>query len=656
MALARLAAALLAVLVIAPAATAQPSSPTGLHAFLLRADEPKRDSFPRTPAFAWNPVAGAVGYQFQLSTSSAFRDSGLLYEEPKDSKSRLTSPVVAPRLSLPWITGSPHALYARVRATFQDGTSEWSTPFGFDVTPPPPPKPLAAAPGVLRWTPVAGADGYEVWFLDSGKSEVVYTNVLDERDVYTFHQSTDWIGTVRWRVRAGRNIIDKTVNRIPTSFFGPWSPIYTSTNPAFETGGIKLTGTISDVVGDGKVTSPAHRFMPAFTWTGNETEDGTSAELFRVYAFTDKSCLNRVFTGAVVGSPAYSPRPFGPLALPVTDTGPARSSYLVDSASEPTGFTYDGDEVKTTESEAQATPTVSLPTADGGQGPPMVTWDEKTKFGAPVDLWDTNWPNGGYYWTVIPVAAVSPGALRTSVVAPGAQSDASSLPVASTAGFSVGDVVNVGFAGKNLEASLTVTGTAGGQLSFASTLKFSHGAGEPVTRTGGNLQYRDLELAPEVCASGRIARFGKNSEPSLTSAGDPFASGLSPAGRLTSAVHTASFYGAPLVSWTPALGASVYAVQWSKTKYPFKPEPDPAAKTLGILTSATSVVLPLTPGTWYYRVRGYDYWLPSNTATDPANSQAMSWSDPAKIVITKPTFAVVPDAKPSKPKKKSGKR
>jgi len=657
MAFVRLAAALLAVLAIVPAATAQPSAPTGLHGFLLRADEPKRDSFSRTPAFAWNPVAGAVSYQFQISTSSTFRDSGLVYEDPQDSKSKLTSPVAAPRLTLPWITGSPHALYARVRAIFQEGTSEWSTPFGFDVAPPAAPKPLASAPGVLRWTPVPGADGYEVWFVDANKTEATFTNVLDEREIYTFHQSSDWIGTVRWRVRAARNIVDKPVNRIPTSFFGPWSPIYTSTNTAFQTGPITLESTISDVVGNGSSTAPAHRFMPAFTWTGNETEDGTSAELFRVYVFTDKQCLNRVFTSAVVGSPAYSPRPFGPLSLPTTDTGPARSSYLVDAASEPSGFTYDGDEVKTTESEAQATPTVSLPTEEGSQGPTMVTWDPSAKFGAPVDLWDTNWPDGGYYWTVIPVAAVSPGALRTTVVAPGAQSDASSIPVASTAGFSVGDVVTIGFAGKNLDASLTVTGTAGGQLSFATTLKFSHGSGEPVTRTGGNLQYRDLELAPDVCAAGRVARFGKNSEPSLTAAGDAFASGLSPTGRLSSAVRTGAFYGKPLVAWTPALGASVYAVQWSKTRYPFKPEPDPVTKSLGILTSATSAVLPLAPGTWYYRVRGYDYSLPSNGPSDPANSQAMSWSDPAKIVVTKPKFAIVADSKPAaKPKKKSRKR
>ena len=653
MALARLAAVLFALLVIAaPAATAEPGAPSGLHAFLLRADEPKRDSYPRTPAFAWNPVAGAVSYEFQLSTSSTFRESGLLYQEPKDAKSRLSSPVVAPRLTLPWITGSPHALYARVRAVFQDGTSDWSTPFGFDMEPPAAPKPLSAAPGLLRWTPVAGADAYEVWLVDAKKVEPVYTNVLDEREVYTFHQSSDWIGSVRWRIRAVRKRVDKPVNKIPVTYYGPWSPVYTSTNPPFETGAIKLKSTVSDIVGNGSATAPAHRFMPAFTWTGNETDDGTSAELFRVYIYTDKSCLNRVFTGAVVGSQAYSPRPFGPLGLPVGDTGPARSAYLDDSASEPSGFTYDGDNVKTTESEAQATPTVSLPTSEGSQGPPMVTWEPNSKFGAPVDLWDTNWPDGGYYWTVIPVAAVSPGALTTTVVAPGAQTDATTLPVASTDGYSVGDVVNVGFAGKNLESALAITGTAGGQLSFASTLKFNHGPGEPVVRTGGNLQYRDLELAPDVCAAGRVARFGKNSEPSLTSSGDLFASGLSPSGRLTSARNTASFYGNPLVSWTPALGAMVYAVQWSKTKYPFKPEPDPATTSLGLLTSATSVVLPLAPGTWYYRVRGYDYSLPSNDPTDAANSQAMSWSDPVKIVVTKPTFTIVPDTKPA-PKKKT---
>ena len=55
-----LAAVCLGLLLLAPASEAATSTrgvpPTGLHGFLLRADEPVRSSFPRTPSFAWNPV------------------------------------------------------------------------------------------------------------------------------------------------------------------------------------------------------------------------------------------------------------------------------------------------------------------------------------------------------------------------------------------------------------------------------------------------------------------------------------------------------------------------------------------------------------------------------------------------------------------------
>ena len=66
-------------------------------------------------------------------------------------------------------------------------------------------------------------------------------------------------------------------------------------------------------------------------------------------------------------------------------------------------------------------------------------------------------------------------------------------------------------------------------------MTFAHGPGEPIVRTGGNLQYEDLELPQDVCGEPwkRVKRFGKNSEPSLTAAGELFASGLSPNGRLT---------------------------------------------------------------------------------------------------------------------------
>src|SRR5438105_11135765 len=120
-------AAVAALVVTAGASSAPASGPTGLHGFLLRADEPSSTDFHRTPSFAWNPVPGARKYQFQLSTSSTFRDNGILY-----SDSTLRTPVSAPTLTLPWITGSPHSLYARVRAVLDTETTRWSAPFGFD--------------------------------------------------------------------------------------------------------------------------------------------------------------------------------------------------------------------------------------------------------------------------------------------------------------------------------------------------------------------------------------------------------------------------------------------------------------------------------------------------------------------------------------------
>jgi hypothetical protein len=53
-------------------------------------------------------------------------------------------------------------------------------------------------------------------------------------------------------------------------------------------------------------------------------------------------------------------------------------------------------------------------------------------------------------------------------------------------------------------------------------------------------------------------------------------------------------------------------------------------------------VLPLGAGTWWYRVRGFDF-------NPPAGVQQMSWSAPEKIVVTAPKFKVTKTA----PKKKS---
>src|SRR6185295_10022345 len=174
MSAARVLLACLAVLVLAPAAGAKPAKivrPAKLHAFLLRADEPGTMSFSRTPAFAWNPVPGARKYQFQLATSTTFRESAIVY-----SAKNLLTPVAAPTVTLPWISDMIHA---RVRAITADSVTPWSTIYDFDMDPPAAPTPLSSYPGLLRWTPVEGADAYQVWF-DNGKMETVFTNVLDE--------------------------------------------------------------------------------------------------------------------------------------------------------------------------------------------------------------------------------------------------------------------------------------------------------------------------------------------------------------------------------------------------------------------------------------------------------------------------------------------
>ena len=655
----------------AHAATADTGGPTGLHAFLLRTDEPAQTSFSRTPSFAWNPVSGALHYEFQLSLSNTFHDNSVVYADLN-----VVAPVEAPGITLPWITGNPHSLYARVRAITTAGATPWSASFGFDMVAPAAPKPLPGYPGVLRWSAAEGAAAYEVWFIDIPKFVSVTTNVLDEREFYTFHPTTNWMGTIRWRIRAIRadivfasNSGTSRYNKIPAVQYGPWSPVYSSTNGAFPTNPkstspsnpIGLVGTVSDVFSDGSNSSPAHKLMPAFLWRGNQTLGGTPAELFRVYVFSDKQCLNPVFIGSVVGSPGYAPRPYGSLILPTTAVGiaSARNSYLSDGT-EPPGYMFDWTPLSgnsaPNEDQPHVTPQTivagtpgdnsATPGSSSGGGssssgggltrPSAGTLTWSGDFGAPVDLWDTDWPQSGYYWTVVGVDAEVPGFLETSVTAPGALSGSATLPVESAAGFQVGDAVTIG-SGPSAESD-TIAGVGTGSITLTGKLASNHGPGELVIRSGGNLVYKDMELPQDVCASGRIARFGKESEPTLTAAGDPFVTGLSSTGRLTSAVNTTKFYGSPLISWTPALGAESYEVQWSKTSYPFVAQTYPGASFKGMLTATTSAVLPVGPGTWYYRVRGYDYSLPTDV-------QQMSWSDPQKIVVAPPTFSVVPPSK-----------
>jgi hypothetical protein len=345
----------------------------------------------------------------------------------------------------------------------------------------------------------------------------------------------------------------------------------------------------------------------------------------------------------------------GPLALPSSDPSlaAARGGYLSDGK-EGSNATYDNRVYTPNEQLAQAKPTTGIPgdvpTADNTTPPPFQPAGSGSagsgssgisvsgNLGPPIALWDVDWPNSGYYWTVIPVGILGLSGSAT-VAAPGTAIGATTIPVSSSTGFRIGDTVSVGVS-PTIDSG-QIVGVSSGSLVFASPMTFPHAVGHPVVRAGGSLIYQDTELAQDVCAAGRVQRFGVSSAPSLTTAQSPFATGLSATGRLVSAAKTPAFYGQPLVAWTPALGASIYQIQWSKKAYPFVAEADPAggaAGAKGRMTFSTSMVLPLTAGTWYYRVRGFNYNLPSGV-------QQMGWSDAEKLVVTSPTYKLAPAPK-----------
>lgn len=611
---------------------AAPAPPAGLKAFLLRADEAATHDFPRTPSFAWRPVQGALRYEFELAKSPGFGEGTVLW-----SSDALKIPAVSVPVALPWMTGRPYAAYARVRAVTAAGVSGWSPAYGFNLRWGSTPAELSSYPGMSRWTMVDGATGYHVWFPDLRKVVATKTNAVDHREFYSFHQQQAFSGTVRWRVRAVRALYGERPNGLPAVSYGPWSRTFTAANPQLATGPLALTATAAGATLATPAAPRLHELTPGFAFAGNQATSGVAAELYRVYVYSDAECVNVVYRGAIVGSPAYVPRTTGPLALP-PDAGAlarARSRFLRDGAQGST-YTADGLRIQTTESDkAKAQPGgAEKPRGDERSDDPAATPPAEdpnlpatpAATGAPVDLWDSGWPNGRYYWTVVPVEIVQE-APDTTILAGAVPAGATSLTVANAAyEAAAGSAVVVG-TGSNRETAEIAT-RDGATLALTAPLRYSHSLGETVEALAGALSYYDLEAGQDACAAGRVAEFGKESEPAVARTSTPFVSGLSPAGRLTAARSASgSVYGNPLVAWRPALGADQYQVQWSSRRYPWR-------EAGSSLTFATSTLLPLEPGTWWYRVRGLNFSL-------PGTARAMTWSEPVRVHVARPAFAVV---------------
>ena len=628
-----------------------PAAPSGLRAFLLRPSEPLTHEFARTPSFAWLPVRGAIRYEFELSKNPSFTEAGTFWSDEK-----LKTPAVSVPVALPWLTGNPYAVYARVRAITRGGVSPWSRAFGFNVRWGNLPQPIATYPGMSRWSVVEGATSYQVWFPDLRKIVGMRTNAVDHREFYAFHPQPAYTGIVRWRVRAVRSLYGKIPSALPAVSYGPWSLLNTTTNPALEDGTVAPSLAVADTTVSNANTPSLHQLTPGFSFAGTRAASGAAFPFYRVYVFSDSDCVNVIHRGSLVASPAYVPRTTGSLKMPLTaaDVILAGKSYLKDlkvGEKEPPQFMFDSAKVSSTESDPAPAKQVATPVAPGTGGtgstptPPSTPGPVEedpantppandpslpaspAASGAPVDLWDSGWPNGRFFWTVVPVAFESATPAQTTLAqatAPGA----GSFRIASATGFAAGQLIRIG---TDSTQETLVIASVDGTLNQAITTTgstYAHNVGETVQNLTASLDYWDQELPQDLCSAGRVQSFGKGSKPLVAGSTSPFASGLSPRGLLTTAARSVpSFYGTPLVAWQPALGADQYQVQWSKKSYPW-------VKVGEKFTYATSALLPLEPGLWYYRVRGVNFSL-------PGSARAMSWSAPVGVRVSKPTFTVV---------------
>jgi hypothetical protein len=400
------------------AGSARPlAAPAGLHGFEYRADDPvpADHGFTQLPAFAWAPVAGASHYEIQLATSVTFQESTMLVDDQ-----RVLTPVTSLQLQVPWMTGHPYALWARVRAAGHGRLSAWGAPFGFNTSWKQVPQQLSAPRGLVRWTPIAGATGYEVWFQDIRVRVRTMTNVADEREYWTLHP--DLAGTIHWRVRALRFVKDAELpNKIQVVTYGPYSRTFTSTNQTtFAAAPLQGTDAVSDVDTHPSVAQP-NALMPGFAWTGTTGTGGVAGDgLWRVYIFSDQGCVNPVTVGSLVGGPAWAPRWAPPMSLPTT------SKELTALAQGQADFTFgpqsnaqmaDYTTIATAE-EAGATTSAgagTTPTAPAASDPSLTTSPGS------VLLPDNGWPAGRYWWTIVPVGIFVKTTAAASGSAPAAQ-------------------------------------------------------------------------------------------------------------------------------------------------------------------------------------------------------------------------------------------
>ena len=242
--------------------------------------------------------------------------------------------------------------------------------------------------------------------------------------------------------------------------------------------------------------------------------------------------------------------------------------------------------------------------------------------GAPVDLWDSGWPHGRFYWTVVPVIGHGGEHQVDDLDGWRRPGIGSRSPSPRSRGISKGSTLTIG-AGDNAELAL-VDSVTGSVVTLSSPLTRSHGSGEKVAQ-GTQIEYRDAELPQDACANGRVMAFGKQSAPVVAGGSTAFASGLSPKGRLVASVEPQDVV---LRSAARRLEART---RCRRLPGRMVEEGIPVEGRRLVATQSTSALLPLKAGRWFYRVRGVNALL-------PGSAKAMSWSTAQQLTLARPVF------------------
>jgi hypothetical protein len=557
--------ALFGALLTTSAAAAPPGAPKGLRGFELRPNEVPTHTFSRTPAFAWNPVRGAACYEFELATSRSFDGSSVFW-------SNVTGDAGSGK--------SCKAVTVTAPAAEQESSDEGAAAGGGEIK-------MRIVP--IR-IPATSVNLVLPWF--TGKPYALYAHVR----AVTTRGATAWSKPFGFNVRWDSTPVPQTAK----PGLVRWAPVEGATAYDVWYPDIrKVLRTHTNV-----------------------------ADMRELYTFHLEDSWWQVVRWRV--RPVRQVVGALPNGLPAVSYGPWSPTYATPNP------TWASGKLQVRAAVSDAVSTDSKP-ASHQLMPGMTFGGDLGIDGREYRLFrayaftDRDCVNAVFRGSVVGGPAYAPrvsGPLKLPAnqeeldvalagVLPSAKSEtaktymADGTPVTASETFGADDRVRVDL--PDVDTSTT--------RYFWTVVPVGILVDED-----GSFAYYDAESPQDACESGRMASFGKESRPAITTGGTPFVSGLSPKGRLLAqAGRRPVVYSTPLIAWRPVVGATAYEVQWSRTKYPWRSRGS-------ALTYATSSVLQLTAGTWYYRVRGL------NAAQ--VGTPAMAWSAPVAVKVVRPTFRI----------------